>query len=449
MRRSRDRDDDDWDDPQQERPSSEMGQLIASSSVGGAVIIGVLVYVLSGVYLPSPVGAGGNESPPQPVAERPGDKPDPERPAPERPGPRPSDRKPADSSKPPPPPPPPPPPDPRLSLGEETPLAEGVLAPAMIDYEELRITRFRLNPSELLPCMVWADDKKSFYCLEKSNGTLRHISLDGFKLLASKTFNVQAVWLSRSADGLLVSAGGKGKQAQFALVNLQTLEPISSATMPDDFRAVSSPNLQGIYVGAGKPQPVAQGLLLWDPKMQKYVSEFVPKQYPKNTGFLKPYVTPNGKYLLAAGGIGGISRFRIAGAQLQFEENGPDLTRGGNSRHELQLSHDSQWVSLPSMIGNEAGGITHIYSVTNLGFPSLRLKQGPTAQVVGFDPAAGLIYAQEEGIPLVIHTAKGDRGKAYKLHPQGENGQHFLVHPDGRKLLVLADRGLYYVEVKQ
>src|SRR5262249_14193476 len=85
--------------------------------------------------------------------------------------------KPADGTKPKDHPPPPPPPlTPQEKLADTSkPLPEGVLAPDLIAVDGVKVTRFRVNPDRLVRTLVWADDAKSFYCLDQEDGTLRRI----------------------------------------------------------------------------------------------------------------------------------------------------------------------------------------------------------------------------------------------------------------------------------
>jgi hypothetical protein len=88
---------------------------------------------------------------------------------------------------------------------------------------------------------------------------------------------------------------------------------------------------------------------------------------------------------------------------------------------------------------------TFIYPVKNLKKPDSALELGGYPEVVGFDPAAKLIYAQNADFPLIVCSATGLKQKEYRLKNVRDVRQ-YLVHPDGRKLLLLAGGQLTWIE---
>jgi hypothetical protein len=112
------------------------------------------------------------------------------------------------------------------------------------------------------------------------------------------------------------------------------------------------------------------------------------------------------------------------------------------------VSSDSKYVCLPSGGGNygTAGYCTFIYSVSDLTRPQITIGSGAYPRQVGFDPKAGLVYAQNHEKQLLIFDPLGVRLKEFTLGPTGDVKQ-FLVHPDGRKVLILTDKKLYYVQI--
>jgi len=57
-----------------------------------------------------------------------------------------------------------------------------------------------------------------------------------------------------------------------------------------------------------------------------------------------------------------------------------------------------------------------------------------------------LFYAQNH--EMLIFDPVGVRLKEFTLGPTGDVKQ-FLVHPDGRKVLILTEKKLYYVEISE
>src|SRR5262249_58808800 len=129
------------------------------------------------------------------------------------------------------------------------------------------------------------------------------------------------------------------------------------------------------------------------------------------------------------------------------EQISVDLVRGCNSRRMIQLSPDGKWVVMPTSVGNEPGPTTHMYATSNLNVPKLSLKGGFPAWAVGFDPVAQRIFMQDDTSPLILYDFRGNKLKSYRFHRENEDASVYLVHPEGRRVIILAQRGLYYVEM--
>jgi hypothetical protein len=325
---------------------------------------------------------------------------------------------------------------------DKKPIADGVLAPGVRPFEDIRLTEFTLDSRTLAPCLFWAADGKSFYCLNKDDGTVRRIALDGFKELAKRSVDSKCIWLAPSAEGLLLSTE---TPPSFSVLDPVTLEEKSKCALPAGYRAVSGWNLSFAYVGMNQQDGTPRGFAVWDLKKGKWAAELLPRQFKRDAGFDHPQVTPDGKYLVARGGNGGIHRYRLDGAKVILEQSSPGITNGAT--RELHVSIDSTWICLPTGGGNEPQYSTQVYALANLTKPALVFKQGAFPQAVGFDPVAKKIFAQDSGVPLKLFGYDGQPGKTYQFETQGESAHQFLVHPEGRKLLILGDRHLYYVEI--
>ena len=193
-------------------------------------------------------------------------------------------------------------------------------------------------------------------------------------------------------------------------------------------------------------------------------------------------LTPDGRNLIVVSGFA-MHRFSVAGSELTFEESGPDLTRpilGGRP----EISPDSQYVALIFGKGNNSVSDhpeiraygTYIYKVTDLQIPVVALwKPGEGGLVyspayptsIGFDSEAEYLYAQTSWNPLIVMDTQGTPKKYYSLgklgasapppSPEGfatyaanadaEKTERFLVQSKGRKLLMLTNTALWWVEL--
>jgi hypothetical protein len=79
--------------------------------------------------------------------------------------------------------------------------------------------------------------------------------------------------------------------------------------------------------------------------------------------------------------------------------------------------------------------------------PKLTLGSGAYPRAVGFDQAAGLVYGQDFQHQLLIFSPAGVKLQELQLGSAASQVQQILVHPAGRKVLVLTTDGLFLVDV--
>ena len=108
------------------------------------------------------------------------------------------------------------------------------------------------------------------------------------------------------------------------------------------------------------------------------------------------------------------------------------------------LSGDGNFVCVPGAGGN--ADETAVFPAANLSAPAYTLAHGPKPTSVGFDPAAMAVYAQNAKAGLIVCDAMGAKKMDYILSatPVGDV-QQYLVHPEGKKLLVLTPGKLFVV----
>jgi predicted Zn finger-like uncharacterized protein len=296
--------------------------------------------------------------------------------------------------------------------------------------------------SSLLPCMCWAQDGRSFFCLDET-GWITEMAADGSKKLNRADLGEKCSWLSPSGAGLLVTLPDK---QEIALVDPKTLKFTKRMPVASAFRGVSASGLSYAFA-VGKPNPAGDSLYVVDLKTGEMAREYTNRDFPgKFVGFARPAVTPDGKHLFAMGGIEQLHRYRIDGPTLTYEESSPRIAQGRTEN--IQISPDSAYVCLPSGGGNYDAGnsySTFIYSVDNITKAALTINQGAYPLCVGFEPRGGAIFSQNHDKQLLVFNKTGIKLKEYNVG-QGEVRQ-YLVHPQGQRLIILVDKKLYYVEV--
>jgi hypothetical protein len=320
---------------------------------------------------------------------------------------------------------------------------------------DLQVKALALGTGQGPACLCWSKDGKAFYHLDGA-GTVRRVGYPDFKEEASLATGKKCGWLSVSAEGVVLTVT---EAQEMWLLDAKSLKAVSQVPIAKAKRVASSPALSFAYVA--DMTPFGGTLSAIDLKAAKVV-----KQYT-NTDFIKegvnfdfPVMTRDGKSLFTTGGFGPIYRFEVDGAAVKFGDASPGILSG---RFEgLSLSPDGKFVCAPSGGGNAATEgeeqpppyTTAIFGGGNLKKPLLRLKSGAYPMAVGFDAKSGLLYAQDAGNQLILYNTDGIKLKEYQLAKEGGSTRQFLVHPDGRKLLVMGEGGgpvkpaqMWYVEL--
>jgi predicted Zn finger-like uncharacterized protein len=285
-------------------------------------------------------------------------------------------------------------------------------------------------------CICWSRNGKSFFCLSQG-GTVQRIGLASLAEEAKLDIDRSCTWLTESALGPIVTVTNPW---QAWLLDETTLRKVAAVTIPTADRVVSSPSLYLAFAG-GHTGDVS----IIDVRSRRIVKQYRRQEIGPQAGFGLATVTPDGRYLLARGSLEQLVRYRINANSLRLEQSS---TRLGFNSQRIDVSADGKYVCMPSSQGNVgASYATHIFAVGNLGHPKLTLGSGAYPRAVGFDQTAGLIYGQDFQHQLVIFSPAGIKLQESQLATTTGQVQQILVHPAGRKLLVLTADGLFLVDV--
>jgi S1-C subfamily serine protease len=303
---------------------------------------------------------------------------------------------------------------------------------------EIDVKEVPLPAENILPCLCW-DKKPESFCVLTRNGMLSRVRLNDFEMPESKDIARNCSWLTMSARGPIVTVDG----AQEAWILDSSFQVTKKLAMAGVTQVVSAPTLT-VAIAANTDR-FAGGLSVIDLNKGAFAGQHRFQELGLIAGASRLAVTPDGKYLFMQGGFEDLKCFRISGTRISADQTSARIAQNGQS---IAISPDSKYVSLPSGGGNYGAGTytTFIYSVTNLSQPQIMVSSGAYPRAMGFDPIAGLIYTQNHDKQLLIYDPSGVRLKEFTLGPTGDVKQ-FLVHPDGRKVLVLTDRKLYFVRV--
>jgi hypothetical protein len=323
---------------------------------------------------------------------------------------------------------------------------------------DLKVTPLTLGTGQGPACLCWATDARAFYHLD-GQGNVRRVGYPTFREEASLPTGKKCAWLSVSALGVVLTVTDA---QEMWLLDPKTLKVASRVPIAKAKRVVSAPVLS--YAYAADVDIASATLNVIDLKAARVVKQYGHGDFgqPQGVNFEHGVLSDDGKRLYTTGGFGQVFRFALDGPAVTFGEASPALISG---RFEgISLSPDGQYVCAPTGGGNAATEgepqqppyTTAVFAGDNFKKPLLRLKSGAYPMAVGFDTRAGLLYAQNHDSQLIVFDSQGIKLKEYNLNKGGggSSTRQFLVHPGGRKLLVMGEGGdgarpaqLWYVEL--
>ncbi len=179
---------------------------------------------------------------------------------------------------------------------------------------------------------------------------------------------------------------------------------------------------------------------------------------PSATGKSNPMLTPDAKLLFTRGN-GRIFRWKMNDYKIdRAAESGPEIA--GADGGELVMSPDGKYVAWLHPTGNKAeasfdikpepGTATFVFDVNHFRKPAAALVHGPKPTCLAFG-SRDQAFVGTSGNHLLQFGAIGSGAemkplKDFNLDEYGKIRQ-ILIHPDGDKLIILADKDLLRVDL--
>jgi hypothetical protein len=298
--------------------------------------------------------------------------------------------------------------------------------------------KFRAN---VLGCMFWADkDGTAFWALDPA-GNLFHVTVSDLQIDRKIEIGKKCSWLAPSVEGLVVSVP---ETQEVWLLEPKKFAVKHKIKVPSLERAVCAANLSTAFASNGKD------LIELDLKKGKAATH--KGEGPKVRGFANPVVSPDGKYLFAAGGLENMNRYGIVGGKAKFEQEGPRIAPG-RVDIGIQVSPDSKFVSYPCYPGNpktggRGQGNIAVYPVQNIERPEVTLSSSgkPGTMAASSDPKSGKFYAFNiNSSSLLVSSSEGQMESTYGL--KIGRIKQMLVHPQGGRVLLLGESDFLLVEL--
>lgn len=331
--------------------------------------------------------------------------------------------------------------------------------------EQVKLTSLASGKISIPNCVTWSTDGKSFYYLEQQNphptipgpAVVHRVSFPEGEEIAEAKVQFPCDWISLSAQGLIVTSASTNK---IWVLDPETLATRDSISMPAAKRAISAPALDFAFVAVNSKDRL-QVIDLREGKTSEK-----PAVDPKHSGsFANAIMSSDGKFVFSLGPkmTGNIVRWKVSGQKLVYDGETDALIL--NEFSGLSVSADGQYAAAPCrdmgniMVGRGpdskdmvAANGNYVFGRGKMETPLCLLGEGEAPLAVAFDVKTGLIYgfnakSNDPGLggKIVVFNKDGKRIKEFQLSEDrfrsgASTVEQILVHPDGRKLIILGDR---------
>lgn len=304
-------------------------------------------------------------------------------------------------------------------------------------------TQIGLPAEDLVPDLLWGDEGKTLFVLEKG-GILRRIAVPSFQQEFHQDFGYECRALQMSREGLLVLGRNR---AELALVDPRTLQIKSRISIEPSVSLASSPKSTWALAGAVKERMASMEIqvvdLLEGKKIAAQTYQIRGSDGPRPVTWDRISLSPDGR-ALAAWDNYGLHRFRFSRDRLVYEEYGP-VGFSKSDDDQILWSPDSLYLATSNRAGDNRDVL--VYKSASIKETLMRLKVTGWGTGFGFDPVARSMYGAGRSKALAIYDARGTIRKEYPLWPESYDFvQKVVVHPDGHRLLAIGKGIVVWVE---
>ncbi len=291
-----------------------------------------------------------------------------------------------------------------------------------------------------IPCLTWTADGKGLYAIDPVAHVVRRYSFPALKEEAKLEVGKECSWLGLSKEGVVLTVAG---MQEGWVLDPDTLKKGTTFAVNKAERVLTAPGLSvGYVIDRGTPG-TTDTLRVVDLKTGKKLKEYEATDFDKGCEFGMPVLSADGKHLFAHTKFGRLYQLSADGEKVALAVASENFIQ--NVFMQPVVSADGKLVCNPCGGGNMAikawkertSYSTLVFAVGNLAEPVVVLKTGAYPRAVGFDTAAGLIYAQNFEHQLIVMDRDGSKLKSYKVGEAGNDVIQLLPHPDGRKLIML------------
>jgi hypothetical protein len=308
-----------------------------------------------------------------------------------------------------------------------------------------KVTKLKFDAGRLAGQPQWSADGRFAFFLT-TDGVLHKLEVPRFRETWRLPIGKTCSQLGMTSAGLVAHLKNSH---ELWLIDGESMHVKNKTPAPGVDRILTSPSLSWLYgVSADKRFLAMINAETGKADAQISIAPYAAMRSPSGRrgpgAFDRAILSPDGKFLFC-GTSGSIARFGVGRRKLELQDIGPSIA-SGNAQN---INVGASYVAFTAGGGNWSRGYgTYIYDSSNLHMPKLQVTSGAYPRTVGFDPVTGKIYAQNFEVQLLVFSATGEKEREIKLTRRGNEPRAFVPHPQGNKLLVIAD-GVFWVELPE
>jgi hypothetical protein len=298
------------------------------------------------------------------------------------------------------------------------------------------LTVKKIDAGSPLRCLCWTPEGTGFYTLQKDNGAVTRVRLDGFQEERRLPIGRKCHWLAVCSEGVVVSVE---ELQEVWLLDGETLDVKGRVPVPKVTQLAASPVVRFVVAEQGQQ---GEKVHVLDMAALGISASHAQGQ---NTRYHGPVMTPDGAFVLTAdAGYHELYRYRLWEGSLQAEDHSAAFGSGA-VYVGICVSPDGKQVALPTGGGN-AGPVTGnrpyrtaIFATDRLREPLFAIDQGAYPMCVAFAPRLQRICSQNHNKDFIVFDSTGKRLQEYLVGTPGRFVWQMLVHPEESCLLLLEE----------
>lgn len=326
------------------------------------------------------------------------------------------------------------------------------------NLDGIKISRINLHAPRILLDIQWADDKKSFFAA-RLDGEIFRVSVPDLKLIQHFKLGGSISCMKWTSEGLAVVMNlvseirilDPGKPGFKRIITLPGIQHIAATRKSPVIYAARkiqrAPIFFAVDVRNGKVLDTYNVRLLWE-KSRKAVKETKFRLQVHEVNYLT--YNPAGNSLFTAY-YDSIVRIDLENYRPRI---GASSLRLNSEPDRIYISPDAQYIALPGKLKTvkkphhpqyEHG--IYFYNPVDLSKPVISIKAEEYQKTWAVDTKGKMVYGQRPKHNLVLYSMKGKKIDEYKFEKVSGATRGIIVHPDGKKMLVLTNIKLYWVDL--